>query len=193
MFVRTQWNKRNLTLPYDPVVTPRPPAKSTGLHIPRKAEESQLSSSRTGSDPPVSLALRQRLPGTARAPSGQFLPVSAGVTRPESVGPRSSRALVAQYSHNSTLLPPQIITDGVAPSVVDLTLESREYVVLLWQPPSCFRSGAERRLSWTTCRVPARSSLWWRRRPVFSRTATPRSLLCPRRPARAQAHWSRRV
>ena len=35
--------------------------------------------------------------------------------------------------------PPQIITDGSAPSVFDPTLEySTEHVVLFWQPPSCF-------------------------------------------------------
>ena len=86
--------------------------------------------------------------------------MSDGATRPGPVEQDSSRAPGAQRSQNSTLPAPQIITDGSAPSIFDRIFESsKEQVVLFWQPPSCFRSGPHSRLPWTTCRIPARSSL----------------------------------
>ena len=87
--------------------------------IPPKAEESQLSSSRTDSEPPASLGLWQRPSGAVRAPSGHFSPMSDGDTGPGSVGPDSSRTPGAQRSRSSTLPAPQILTDGSAPSVFD--------------------------------------------------------------------------
>ena len=102
--------------------------------IPLKAEESQLSSSRTGSEPPAPLGLWQRPSGAARALSGHFSPVSDGDTRSGSVGPDSSGAPGAQRSLSSTLPAPQI-----PPSAFDPKLEySTEQVVLFWQPPNCF-------------------------------------------------------
>ena len=107
--------------------------------IPPKAEESQLSSSRTNSEPPAPLGVWQRPSEAARAPSGYFSPVSDGDTRPGSVRPDSSRAPGAQRSRSRTLPAPQMLTDGSAPSVFDPKLEySTEQVVLFWQPPSCF-------------------------------------------------------
>ena len=104
-----------------------------------KAEESQLSPSRTGSEPPAPLGLRQGPSWAARAPSVHFSPMSDGPTRPGSVGPDSSRAPGVQLTQSSTLPAPQILTDASAPSVFDPKLEySTEQVVLLWQPPSCF-------------------------------------------------------
>ena len=84
-----------------------------------KAEESQLSPSRTGSEPPAPLGLRQGPSWAARAPSVHFSPMSDGPTRPGSVGPDSCRAPRAQRSRSSTLPAPQILTDGSAPSVFD--------------------------------------------------------------------------
>ena len=107
--------------------------------IPPKAEESQLSSSRTGSEPPAPLGRRQRPSGAARATSGHFSPTSDGDTRPESVGPDLSRAPGAQRSRRSTLPAAPILTDGSAPSVFDPKLDySTEQMLLFWQPPSCF-------------------------------------------------------
>ena len=107
--------------------------------IPPNAEESQLSSSRTGLEPRAPLGPRKRPSGAARVPSGHFSRMSDGVTMPGSVGPDSSRAPGAQCSRNSALPAPRIITDGSAPSVFDPTLEySTEQVVLFWQPPACF-------------------------------------------------------
>ena len=91
--------------------------------IPPKTDESQPSSSKTGSEPPALLGLRQRPSGAARARSGHFSPMSVTDTRPGSVGLDSSRAPGAQPSRSSTLPPPQIPIDGSAPSVFDPTLE----------------------------------------------------------------------
>ena len=88
--------------------------------IPPKAQESQLSSSRTDSEPPAPPGLWQKPSGEARASSGHFSPVSDGDTRPGSVGSDSSRAPGAQRSRSSTLPAPQILTDGSAPSVLTL-------------------------------------------------------------------------
>ena len=105
--------------------------------IPLNTEESQLSSSRTGSEPPSPLCLRQRPSGAARAPSGHFSPMIDGATRPGSVEPDPSCGPGAQWSRSSTLPAPQILTDGSAPSVFYPKLEySTEQVVLFWQPPS---------------------------------------------------------
>ena len=60
--------------------------------IPLNAEESQVSPSSTGSEPPAPLGLRQRPSGAARTPSGLFSRMSDGATRPGSMGPNSSRA-----------------------------------------------------------------------------------------------------
>ena len=110
-----------------------------GTITPTNAEESQLSTSRTSSEPPAPLGLRQRSSGAARVPSGHFSPMNDGATRPGSVGPDSSRGSGTQRSRNSLLPAPQIITDGSAPSIFDPTLEyTTEQVVLFWQPPSCF-------------------------------------------------------
>ena len=91
--------------------------------IPPKAEESQHSSSRTGSEPPAPLRLRQRPSGAGREPSGHFSPMSDGDTSSGSVGPDSSRATGAQHSWTSTLAAPQTLTDGSAPSVFDPKLK----------------------------------------------------------------------
>ena len=74
--------------------------------IPPKAEESNLLSSRTGSEPPAPLGLWMRPLGAARAPSGPFSPMSDGATRPGSVGPDSSREPGAERSRSSTLPAP---------------------------------------------------------------------------------------
>ena len=66
--------------------------------IPPNAEDPQLSSRRTGSEPAAPLGQRQRPSGAARAPSGHFSPMSDGATRPGSMGPDSSRASGAQHS-----------------------------------------------------------------------------------------------
>ena len=127
---------------------------------PPNADESQLSSSRTDSELPVPLGLRQRPSGAARTSSDHFSPMRDGATTPAPMGPDSSRAPGTQCSQNSRLPPLQVITDCSAPSVFDFTLEySKEQVVLFWQPPSYFRSGPYRRLSWTTYRILARSNL----------------------------------
>ena len=109
---------------------------------PLNLEESQLSSSRTGSEPPAPLGSRERPSGAVREPSGHFSPTSDGVTEPVYVGSDSSRAPGAQCSQRSTLPPPHTATaatDGSAPSAFDPTLEySTEQAVLFWQPPSSF-------------------------------------------------------
>ena len=107
--------------------------------LPPNVAEAQLLSSRTGSEPPDPLDLRQRRSGAARAPSSNFSHMRDGATRPASAGQDSCRAPRNQLSHSSTLPALSNITDGSAPSVFDPTLEySTEHVVLFWHPPSCF-------------------------------------------------------
>ena len=138
MLLRLQWNREK------PDTDRRASSASTASGqinrtiIPLNAAESQLSSSRTGSEPPVPLSYER----DHRASKGTFWPFVAyerWCTRPGSEGPDSSRAPEAQCSPSTTLPAPKIITDGSAPSVFDPTLEySTEQVVLFWQPPSCF-------------------------------------------------------
>ena len=107
---------------------------------PPRAEESHLSSSRTGSERPAPLGYRPT--GAVREPSGHFSPAGDGDTGPVYVGTDSSRAPEVQSSPRRTLLTPQTpiaAAGGSTPSVFDPTLEySTEKVVLFWQPPSCF-------------------------------------------------------
>ena len=109
---------------------------------PLNSEESQLSSSRTGSEPPAPFGPGQRSSGAVREPSGDFLPTGNGDTEPVYVEPDSPRAPGAQCSQRSTLAPPHTataVTDDSTYSVFDPTLEySTERVVLFWQPPSYF-------------------------------------------------------
>ena len=127
--------------------------------IPLNAKKSHLSSSRTGSEPSAPLGLRQTPSSAARAPSGLFLIISDGAARPGSVGPQSSRAPGAQCSQNSTLPAPQMITDDSCRSLTLLLSIQRSRWCCFGSHPPVFRSGPHRRLSLTTCRLPARSSL----------------------------------
>ena len=122
------------TLRDGPVVTPRPPVRSSGRYSCKSTEESQLLSSRNTLEPPASS-------GAVRAASSDFLPKSEGDTRRETVGSDSHRAAEAWCSRTGTLQAQIINTDsdGLAPSAFDPSLEySTEQVMLFWQPPSYF-------------------------------------------------------
>ena len=138
MLLRLQWNRRNLTLPDEPVVTPRPPVRLTGLKSRQMRKKRSSRQAERAQSPLLPWATAGTIGGRTST-FWPFSPVSDGATRPGSVGPDSSRAPGAQCSQNSTLPAPQILTDGLAPSAFDPQLEYiTEQVVLFWQPPTCF-------------------------------------------------------
>ena len=141
--------RRTDTFRNEPVVTPRPPARSAGRYSRKSTEESHVSSSRSSLEPPA--------PSSAvRAASCDFSPKIGGDTTRETVGPDSHRDPEAWCSRTRTLQArtaetwcsrtgtlqaqiPNTAPKGLAPSAFHPSLEySTDNVMLFWQPPSYF-------------------------------------------------------
>ena len=118
------------TLRDGPVVTPRPPARSTGRYSRTSTEESHFSSRRSRLEPPAPL-------GAVRAAYGGFSPKSNGCTARQTVCPDSHRDPESRCSRTGTLQAqtaeawcsrtgtsqpqiPNTASDGLAPSAFDL-------------------------------------------------------------------------
>ena len=65
-----------MTLLDEPVVTPRPPVRSAGLHTRQKRKNRSSRQAGRVQSPLPPLGLTKRPSGTARAPSGHFSPIS---------------------------------------------------------------------------------------------------------------------
>ena len=116
--------------------------------IPLNAEESQLSSSRTGSEPSAPLGLRQRPSGAAKVHSGHFSPLSDGVTRPGSVGPNSSQHQGPSVIRKVHCRPPKPSPTARHRRALTLLLSiQRRRWSCSGRPSLAFRFGPHRRLS----------------------------------------------
>ena len=126
------------TLPDGPVVTPRPPVRSTRRYSRKSTEESHLSSSRTGLEPlPLWAQLEHLLEIISRGIELESCtrgPVFADgdITGPNCRGPVFPDGDIAAQTTNTA-------PHRLAPPACDPSLEySTDKVVLFWQPPSYF-------------------------------------------------------
>ena len=139
----------NPTQRNEPVVTPRPPARSAGRYSREDTEESRLSSSGNSFEPSAPS-------GAVRAVPCDFTPKGVTATTRSPVGSGSRRAPEAGRSQTGTLQArraedwcsqtgtlqahiPNTASDVLAPSTFDpFPKYSTDNVVLFWQTPSFF-------------------------------------------------------
>ena len=146
------------TLPFEPVVTPQPSVNVTGVSARRHADDSLLSSRRTGSEP--SAPVDPQLMGAEGATSRWVSPTRDNAPPPVTVRP-PPRSTSATQCPTGLHCAPQPYPPRARPPRI-LTLRARiprEKSCCFGNPPSFFRNGQRRRLSSTTFRIVAQSNV----------------------------------
>ena len=125
------------TLPVEPVVTSQPPVNVTGVSARRRADDSLLSTSKTGYD--FRAPVDPQSMGSERVTSGDVSPTRDNTPPPVTVTPTPRFPSATQCPHRAALRASTIPSDGPVPSNFNHTRDySTGNVVLFWQPPSIF-------------------------------------------------------